>query len=168
MKNRIVSGILFFILGLLVAIGPITIVPVCGIHSSMHGEESGMKMESDKMQTETSATSSYMKCHWTARAELGVGLVIVTLGILLIFVSKRLIRLGISLAIGINGVLALLIPTRLIGVCASKKMACHELTLPTLVILSSFIVVISIANVAFLYQGYRKGTVKYETQAVNN
>jgi len=34
MKNRLITGILFIILGVLIAFGPITIFPVCGVNAT--------------------------------------------------------------------------------------------------------------------------------------
>jgi hypothetical protein len=126
MKNRLFPGISFIVLGLLIAIGPFTIFQVC---------------KWDMM---------IMKCFWTARAELGAGILIAILGILtLLFASSR-IRLGLSISAALNGILVLLIPTVLIGVCEESLLPCRVLTLPSLVILSSILIVISFVNVIVL------------------
>lgn len=139
MKNRLISGIVFLIFGLLIALGPQIIFPVCGI----------------------SGETAPMKCHWTARAELGAGLVIAFQGLLLLLFSSRQIRLGLNLAIGFNGVLALLLPTILIGVCGSTRMNCRSLTLPALVIFSTFVIAGSVINGIYLYQTGRTGGSTY-------
>lgn len=179
MKNRLITGILFIVLGLLVALGPITIFPVCGIHTSTHatGKDAGenaMKMGDNNTATNqdasamSSSMSSPMKCFWTARAELGVGIAIVILGILLLLVSVNQIRFRISIGVGTLGILALLIPTVLIGVCKSSRMGCRALTLPALVILNSFVIVISVVNAVYLYQVHKKGTLNYDAQTLND
>jgi hypothetical protein len=147
MKNRLLTGILFIILGGLIAIGPQTIFPVCEVH--MAGPAS-MSIPA----------GTVMKCHWAARAELGVGFLIGLIGVFLIIFQSRQIRLGLSLALILNGILALLIPTALIGVCSSAHMTCRSLTLPALIIISSVIIVASAANVLYLHNFNRKGQVR--------
>lgn len=146
MKNRLISGILFLIFGLLIALGPQIIFPVCG------------------GQGETTP----MKCYWTAQAELGAGLVIAFQGLLLILFSSRQIRMGLNLATGLNGVLALLLPTVLIGVCGSTRMNCRSLTLPALVILSTFVIAGSVINGIYLYQTGRTGGRTYEDKTTDD
>lgn len=136
MKHRVIGSI-FIILGGLVAIGPKTIFPVCDVHMSM-----------------------VMKCHWTAQAESGVGLVIAILGGLLVITRSIYIRIGLNIGIILNGLLALLIPSVLIGVCEGQHMTCHSLTLPAIVVLSSIIVIIASVYLWSLYRISRKEQVK--------
>jgi len=67
-----------------------------------------------------------MKCSWAAKAEYGVGVLIVFLAILLAFTESREIRLGISAALAMVGVLAALIANVLIGFCDGN--CCDECT----------------------------------------
>lgn len=169
MKNHLITGVFFILFGFLLAVGPITIFPVCGIATH---EEGGIKqrMESEsKAQTSSRSVTmnSPMKCHWTARALLGIGILIAIQGILLLLISNSAIRLGITIGIGLDGILGLLISNWLIGVCASSKMACQALTLPIVTIISSFILVGSIVNGVVLYQASKKG-LNYVSKAFNN
>ncbi len=169
MKNRLITGILFIILGALIAIGPQTIFPVCGVQA----EEGGAALEqaqtggqdptpADSAPAETApmvmtmAPGSVMTCHWTAQAEIGVGGLIALLGALLIIFRTAQIRLGISLGIASGGILALLVPTVLIGVCGNVHMVCHSLALPALSILSGIVIAGSSANALYLYFTGRK------------
>lgn len=169
MRNRLIIGVFFIVLGLILAFGPITIFPVCGISTNKEGEEMQMENSESKVQDSSMSVtmSSSMKCHWTARALLGIGVSIAIQGILILLISSCAIRLGITIGIGLNGILGIVIPTWLIGVCASSKMACQELTLPALIIISSFILVGSIINGVFLHQKLKKG-INYVAQAFNN
>lgn len=119
MKNRL-TGIIFIILGGVLAAGPRTIFPVCEVHMDM-----------------------VMTCNWTAQAELGIGIVIALLGVLLVVIRSNQVKIGLSLGIILNGLLSILVPTVIIGVCEGKHMACHSLTLPVLVIIGSIIVIIA-------------------------
>ncbi|MDR3114297.1 MAG: DUF4418 family protein, partial [Treponema sp.] len=67
MKNRIISGSAAIAAGLLIALGPQFLFRVCAVVEGM-----------------------YMKCHWSARAEIGVGALIAALGIaLIVFASPK-------------------------------------------------------------------------------
>jgi len=179
MKNRLITGILFIILGGLIALGPQTIFPVCGIHTAEQasaqgtekiGEQEGIKtggqetMQAAEGAGEQAAiamtTDSVMKCHWTAQAELGIGILIALLGAFLIIFQSKQIRMGLSLALGLNGILALLIPTVLIGVCGGAHMPCRSLALPALTVLSSVVIVTSAVNAVYLFISNRKGQVR--------
>lgn len=133
MIKRIFPGSLFIILGFLEAIGPHTIFPVCG---AKNGE--------------------FMKCHWTAQAELGIGLSISILGALLIILASRQVRIGISITIGLNSILVILIPSTLIGVCSGIHMNCHTFTWPTLNLLGCLTLFTAAVNIWHLWNKDRK------------
>ncbi|MFP3042780.1 DUF4418 family protein [Treponema primitia] len=114
---------LFIIIGLLIAIGPLTLFPVCEVMGTM-----------------------IMKCFWTARAELGIGLVIAILGALGLWFKSPQIRLGLGIGVFLNALLALLIPTVLIGVCDHGHASCRVLTLPALTVLSNLLLLGAIIN----------------------
>ena len=172
MKNRLISGCLFIILGGLIALGPFTIFPACGVASTQETTESGKGQESMQMEEkseaskENAATSTMakkemtMKCFWTARAELGVGIVIVLLGILLLATASVPVRQGLNISLILLGVLALLIPTGLIGVCKSIHMSCHSLMSPALAILGGIVSITAAVNAIFLYKSVKKGQGK--------
>jgi hypothetical protein len=133
MIKRIFAGVIFIILGLLAALGPQTLFSVCGAHEG-----------------------KFMKCHWTAQAELGIGLVIAILGLLLILFDSRQLRIGISIGILLNGILVLLLPNALIGVCGSQQMKCRSLTQPALNILGVLVALAAVINIWFLWNKDRK------------
>ena len=177
MKNRLISGILFLVLGILIAVGPQTIFPVCGIHTGQSAAQSsdqtsggkctqmgGCKPNADaeKGSAENAAAGSgtVMKCFWTARAELGIGILIAVLGILLIAFRSAQVRLGLSISLALNGILALLIPNVLIGVCSDAHSTCRMLTLPALTILSGVAIAAAAANAAYLFRSDRKRQAK--------
>jgi hypothetical protein len=67
-----------------------------------------------------------MKCHWSAIAEIGVGVPLLASGI-------------------VFGTMAALIPTYLIGVCGIGTMICRQVMLPSILLASGLIIVASIA-----------------------
>ena len=112
MKNKLFASIPSIILGILIAIAPLTFAKVCQSEGGMH-----------------------MACYYTGRAALGIGLVIAVLGIVALFVKEN-VRIGLSIAVIVNSLLMIVFPTFLIGVCKSPMMHCASVTRPTLIVLS--------------------------------
>lgn len=88
-----------------------------------------------------------MKCHWAGRAELGLALPLLTVGLTMIFSRRResfrnLGLVGISL-----GIVTILLPTALIGVCGMPDMPCHSIMQPALILMGVLVVGISLAVV---------------------
>jgi hypothetical protein len=128
MKKRITVGTLFIILGLLISLGPSTIFAVCG------------PMDDGK----------FMKCHWTAKAELGIGLGIVLLAVLSIVFASKEVRAGLLLGIATLSSNSILIPTALIGVCGGEHMQCNALTRPALLVIGVISIVIALVQTVIL------------------
>lgn len=173
MKNRVITGILFILLGALIAAGPFTIFPVCGeglasvsggMELSMDGEEAGHTADGVSAEVMTmdegTTMSEPMACHYTAVTELYVGIGIAAIGGLLIALKKKLVRAWLAVLLGIAGVFALLVPTVLVGVCGSTKMGCHALTLPALIIVSAIVIAFSGINAIYLFKADKKESAK--------
>lgn len=133
MKNRLITGIGAILFGLLISIGPKTIFKVCAAKPD----------------------GTWMKCHWTVQADLGVGLLIAALGVLLLIFSSESTRLGLSIAIALAGILVLLFPTALIGGCSVATMNCQRITFPALELLGSLTVFGFTFNSIFLFLAAR-------------
>lgn len=130
MINRTIMGITTVLLGALIACVPNFILTIC-----LHCQH----ME--------------MRCSWAAKAEFGVGVLIVFLGILLAFVESREIRMGISTALGVIGILSLLISKVIIGFCdgsCSQECSCSPLTVPVMMVLSILAAAVSFINAFYL------------------
>jgi hypothetical protein len=84
-----------------------------------------------------------MKCHWTARAEIGLAVPLLAGGVMM-FRSKRketmltLNTLGILL-----GAFVILIPTVLIGVCSNPDMICNSFMEPFLLFTGGLVIALS-------------------------
>lgn len=76
-----------------------------------------------------------MKCHWTAIAEVGVGITLGLSGLMLLFSQRKETDRSLSIMGIAAGALAILFPTVLIGVCANAAMLCNMLMRPTLILL---------------------------------
>ena len=109
MKKKI-TAVIVVLLGILAAVGPKTIFPVCG---------GAMKM----------------KCFDTAKAELFAGIAAAVVGLLILFVKNRKAAIALSLVAGALGAVILLIPTVIVGVCGSPMMHCVSVTKPALMII---------------------------------
>ncbi len=129
MKTKPTVGIIVIGLGMLVALIPEVIFPVC----------------TDMIEL-VNGKSLFMKCHWTARAELVIGLLIIFDGIMLIGFKKREVSTALSIMLFLLGLSALLIPTALIGMCQTVTMPCRVGTEPALIVVSIIIMVFGIGN----------------------
>jgi drug/metabolite transporter (DMT)-like permease len=124
-----IIGIVLLICGLLIAIGPWTIFPVCDYGNST------------------------MKCHYTAEAEIVVGVMIALLGLLLFFAKSVETKIVIGVGEVGLGVFAVLLVTTLTGMCPATTMECHILAEPVLKILGA---VVAILGVVLIYLGLKK------------
>ncbi len=82
-----------------------------------------------------------MKCHWTAIAEVGVGITLGLTGLLMLFSQRKETDRSLSVMGIAAGALAILFPTVLIGVCANAAMLCNMIMRPTLVTLGTLAIV---------------------------
>lgn len=82
-----------------------------------------------------SGKSIPMKCLWTARAEIGLGVLLLAVGAFL-FVSRKLeSRRFLSILALLLGIFIILFPTSLIGVCVNPDMPCVVVMKPTLLLI---------------------------------
>lgn len=136
MKKQYISGIVITMCGLLIALGPQFIFKACPVIISAEncGDDDSCRCSSDMY--------NFPICHWSARAEIGMGMLIAALGICLIMFIESKTRLGLSIGIFLASIIALLIPNVLIGQCGMVTMACRRIAFP-------FITGISIAALLF-------------------
>ncbi|MDR0557224.1 MAG: DUF4418 family protein [Treponema sp.] len=127
MKNRIASGGVALVFGLLIALGPQFLFKVCPVMGNM-----------------------IMKCHWSGQAEIGVGGVIAALAIALMVFANSKIRLGLTIGIFLSAVLALLIPHVLIGGCVNHTMPCRKITFPAVTVISILLLIGAAFNTLYL------------------
>ncbi len=121
-------GALLVLLGIIIILTPWIIFPVCEMEGSYVVTAAGAKLP--------------MTCGWAARAEAGVGGLIVLAGGLLIFRSTPETRQTIGIFSIAMGVLVVLFPTVLIGMCKVVTHPCRLTTLPALEILGIFVIII--------------------------
>jgi hypothetical protein len=161
MNNRPLSALVCLLAGLLFLAVPHKIFPVCG-HAgapaapSFLGEEAPFAPLSPEASRHLSslqpgpAGKAPMVCFWTARAEGGLGFLIIFGGLLLLFAKAPERRLGISLMLAGAAVFGAAIPCLLLGVCRGETMPCRAGTLPALLLLSGFFFLFTLLNSLFL------------------
>ena len=120
MKKAIIFGAVIIILGLLIALGPQFLFKVCG-----HGEE------------------GFPHCHWSAQAEIGMGLLIVALGACMIVFTDTKTHLGLAIGTFLASIIALAVPNFLIGGCGMMTMQCRKIAFPALTAESIVLLVFS-------------------------
>ena len=121
-----IIGIIVAVVGLLLALGPRFIFKVCDSHT--------------------------MICHWTAQAEIGIGIIIALLGIALVIFSDIRIQLGLSIGIFLSGIYALLVPHVLIGGCATSSMPCNTTAFPSITVICILLLVGISSRIFFIFR----------------
>lgn len=97
------------ILGGLVSLTPFKLAPVC-----------------DHLLTLASGTKVHMACHWTGRAEVIMGFIVMVASLLILMSKKEASKRALGIMLGIFGVAIIIIPTSIgIGICANPSMDCH-------------------------------------------
>ena len=120
MKKAIIFGAIVITFGLLIALGPQFLFKVCA-----HGED------------------GFPRCHWSAQAEIGIGLLIIALGACMIVFTDSKIHLGLLIGILLSSIIALAIPNMLIGGCGMMSMQCRKVAFPALTAESVVLLVFS-------------------------
>ncbi len=129
MKSSLVAAVLLCLLGIFIAVSPWTIAPVC--------EQSGMyaKLANGKELP--------MPCGWTARAEIGIGVLVLLSGILLAYAKSAETRRMIGVFGVALGVLTILFPLYITKMCALPDHPCNLLTKPALIAAGVVVVIVS-------------------------
>lgn len=127
-KVNVIFASIVLVLGALVAIAPYSFAHVC---------EVGEKV---------------MKCHWTARIELFLGISAALLGLLKYISSDTKYQLGLNAGILVNALGVILTPTLLIGVCGMKSMHCAAVAKPTLIVFGILLLTAVIAQSVSLWK----------------
>jgi len=127
MKKIIIYGSTVIILGLLIALGPQFLFKVCTAHNG-----------------------AFPLCHWTARAELGMGMLIAALGICFIVFNDPKTQIGITIGILLSSIIVIGLPHALIGGCKASTMACRRIAFPALTIEGMILLVYSAVMVVYI------------------
>jgi hypothetical protein len=126
LNKRLTYGITIVILGLLIALGPRFLFLTCTVHNGI-----------------------LPLCHWSAQAELGMGMLVAALGLCFIVFSDPKTQQGLAIGIFLTSIIVLGIPHALIGGCTAKTMACHRIAFPALTIEGVILLVFSAVMVVY-------------------
>jgi len=88
-----------------------------------------------------------MKCLWTARGEIGLGILLWAVGAFLLISRKLETRRFLSILTLLLGILIILLPTAFIGVCINPEMPCILVMKPTLLLIGFITSVLGIAGI---------------------
>jgi len=88
-----------------------------------------------------------MKCYWSARSELGLGLPILAVGALMVGTRRRTSMRSLGILGVALGAVVIALPTNLIGVCANPDMICNSTMRPALIMMGLLVSGISLAVV---------------------
>lgn len=116
MKLQKILAVITIILGIVTAILPHYIAPVCEFKQTM-------EMEGDMV----------MACHYLVGPSLGIGIILVILGVITLIGTKKFAA-GSFLATALLGLFVLAMPLFLIGVCMNPEAGCRVLTMPLMII----------------------------------
>jgi hypothetical protein len=132
MKKVIIFGSIVILLGLLIALGPQFLFKVCDLSMSDSGYLEDCCAEPVETDCCGPAISSYPICHWTARAEIGIGLLVAALGACMIVFTDPKTHLGLIIGVFMASMIAFAIPNFLIGGCGMLTMKCRRVAFPAL------------------------------------
>ena len=141
--KKITIGIIVIILGLLICLGPQFLFKVCELSMTADGYLEDCCVEPAEDNCCGLVISSYPICHWTARAEIGIGLLIVALGACMVVFTDPKTHLGLIIGVFMASLIAFAIPNFLIGGCGSLAMQCHQVAFPALTAESMVLLVFS-------------------------
>jgi hypothetical protein len=88
-----------------------------------------------------------MKCHWTARAELGLALPLLATGVVMGFSRRKESLRNMSILGGFLGITAIMLPTALIGVCGNPDMVCNSTMKPFLTLTGSAVIAVGVVGI---------------------
>jgi hypothetical protein len=88
-----------------------------------------------------------MKCHWTGLAELGLGLPLAAVGLMLILSRRKESRRVLGIIGMTLGGVAILLPTAIIGVCANPDMSCLSIMKPAEILAGALVMGIGLGIV---------------------
>jgi len=148
--KKIIIGVIVIILGLFISLSPQFLFKVCDLSLASSENADDCCAEPEVNSCCAPSASSFPICHWTARAEIGIGLLIVALGACMIVFTDPKTQLGLIIGVFMASIIALAIPNFLIGGCSSLIMRCRRIAFPALNVESVILLVFSIIRLTVI------------------
>jgi hypothetical protein len=101
-------------------------------------------MASTQTTTVAATVVPKMKCLWSARGALAVGISLAVAGALLFFARRKETRRALGIVGALLGLSAMLLPTTLIGTCGSAGAVCNTTMKPIMLIAGGLAVAASV------------------------
>lgn len=143
MARPLVAALALLAVGVAIAAGPSTFVPVC---------DHGMKLASGAMAP--------MKCHWTAQVSLVPGGLLALAGLLLLALREQAARLGVAVMAIACALAEILVAGPLVGVCGGETMYCHMVTRPVLFALAALAALVALCVAVRGASSLRRGPTR--------
>jgi len=148
--KKIIIGAVVIVLGLFISLGPQFLLKVCSYTTvSTAGAGTGNMEGCGDTCGCGSTTTAYPICYWSARAEIGIGFLVIALGACLILFTDSKTQLGLFLGTFFSSLIALAIPYSLIGGCGTG-MQCEKVAFPALAVESIILLVLSAIMVTII------------------
>lgn len=125
------ATILLLILGIVVAIGPYTVYPICS--GTMHGN-----------------------CYDTGHAEIVLGALIALFSAITLFLKDTKKRTGLTLIVLVLAVLSVLFVTSITGTCDGSMMACNKTGKPGIIAVGTVTAFVAVIGLVFEKAGKRR------------
>ncbi len=105
------------------------------------------------VSTLANGTTQPMKCHWSAQAEIGVGIPLFAVGILIASSRRKGIIFGASILGVLLGVVAMALPDALIGTCVVPGHICNTAMKPAINGLGALAIAGSLGGLVMSWKG---------------
>ncbi len=92
-----------------------------------------------------------MKCYWASKAEIGIGVILIVLGVLYQLLEHWQAKIAISILGLTTGIIAILIPSILVGGCANEMMVCRSFSFPAIYLISIVAIIVSLGNSIYVF-----------------
>lgn len=122
-------AVLLLILGVFLIVAPWTITPVCEVGGMFAELKTGKTLP--------------MPCGWTARAEIGMGILLIVAGALLLFAQTAEAKRMIGIFGVVLGILVILFPLYITKTCMLADHPCNTLTKPVLILVGIIAIAVS-------------------------
>ena len=143
MNKAIINGAIVIMFGLFIALGPQFLFKTCDTNMASSESTEDCCTEPAESGCCGPAASSLPVCYWSARAEIGIGLLIAAFGACMIVFTDAKTHLGMLIGTFLASIVALAVPYSLIGGCIMMTMRCRRVAFPAITVESVVLLIFS-------------------------